>query len=310
MTILKIRLLQIKRELVDLGVGIIVLLLLYVFAVYNCYLFFQEDKKALLLSLAFLLIYVSLQIGRKDKAFVLMHTKQPYKEFFFEYFVLGLPITSVCLFTKNWWLFLVITLCTFFVGYINLGFKRQTYFRNISAFIPAYYFEWISGIRKSFTLLIPFYLLAILSCFVRIVPLIFLWFVVVQIVSFFTENESTFILTANDESAKKFLSNKLNRHVSLLLKLIMPIAIINLIFNFSDWIVIVSFVIVLISLLCFAICFKYAGYVPNQNSTAKSITVSMIVLCSLIPYLFIVPFIFAVIYYRKALHNLNPYFND
>jgi hypothetical protein len=310
MKILKVRFMQIRRELSNLGFGFIVLFVIYFALLYSCYLLFQDNLKSLLLLSLLAFALFSIHIFRRDKKFVLINFNNPHNEFFIEYFVLSLPLTSICLVTKNWFLFFAFIPIIFLISFVKFDFKQVTYFKKISQFIPAYYFECISGFRKSFAPIILLYVASIIFSWSRIFPLILLWFIVLQIVSFFSECEPLQMLLAEKENAKEFIDHKLRKHTILLLKIILPIVIVNIVFNFSDWLVIVAFLVEFIALLCFAICYKYACYIPNDISFSKSIIISLITFCSVVPYLFPIPIIFGVIYYYKAIENLKPYFND
>jgi hypothetical protein len=187
---------------------------------------------------------------------------------------------------------------------------QKTYFRNISSIIPASHFEWISGFRKSFLLLIPLCILAIGFCWFKILPLFLLWFITFIITSFYNEFEPVHILREGGYSSKRFLRQKLYQHSGYLLLLYTPVLLINTIFNFEYWIVNLLFIPVQLSLLCFAICFKYSVYEPSKNLTAGSLILTMVSLCALIPYLLPVPLVMTFIYYRKAKNNLDNYLND
>ena len=90
----------------------------------------------------------------------------------------------------------------------------------------------------------------------------------------------------------------------------MPILILNTLFN-TDFIDInVLFLLVQFALIIFAINVKYSSYVPGQQNMASNSTVSIVSIGSIVPYLLPLPVLFAMVYYKKALQNLNNYFHD
>lgn len=309
-TLLNIRLIQIKRELNNAGAGVLLILGLIWLLIYVSFTTYQKIPEAYYLTVFLTIICLGLQSYRKDKQFVYQHIDKPHFEIYSEYVMLTLPFSISSLLTSNWICFFLLLATLFIVPFNKYIPKQKTYFKNLSSIILPSNFEWLSGFRKSFYYLIPLYVLALCFSWFRIVPLCLLWCITVAITSFYNECEPIQILRESGLSTKGFLKNKLFQHSKYLIILYVPILIINTIFNIDYWEVNLLFIPIQISLICFAICLKYSSYIPNQNSIANNVTLSLVALGSIIPYLLPIPLIMTFEYYHKAKNNLEQYLND
>ena len=310
MTLLKIRLIQIKRELSDAGPGIFLILGLFFFLIYGAYASYQKTPDAYVLTASLFCVCLSLQAKRKDKSFVYNHIDNPRKEIYLEYIILTFPFAISSLFTKNWFCFPLLIVALTIIPLLKYTLKQRTYFKNISSIISPSNFEWISGFRRSFLYLIPLYVLALGFCWFRILPLLLLWFTTITIASFYKECEPLNILKESNLSSTKLLQQKMFQHSKLMFFLYAPILIVNTIFNFEYWFVNLLFITSQIALLCFSICLKYSNYQPNKNFIANNILLAFGSLGSLVPYLLPIPALMAIEHYTKAKNNLTNYLND
>jgi hypothetical protein len=309
-TLLNIRLIQIKRELNDVGLRIVILLGLLFFLIFVSFISYQKTPDAYYLTAFLFFICLSIQSTRNDKAFVYSHIEKPQLEIYSEYFVLTFPFAVSSLFTANWFCYPILLVALFSIPFLKYTLPQKTYFKNITSIIPASCFEWISGFRKSFLFLTPLYTLAIGFCWIKILPLFLFWLITITIVSFYIEFEPIQMLREGNYSSKRFLRQKLYQHSKYLLILYAPVLFVNTILNFEYWVVNLLFIPVQLSLLCFAICLKYSSYQPRKNLGGGSIIFAFVSLGSVIPFLLPVPLIMAFIYYGKAKNNLNIYLND
>jgi hypothetical protein len=308
--LLNIRLIQLKREFNDTGPGAIIIVGLILFLVYASYITYLKTPDAYYLTAFLLFISLSVQSYRNDKQFVYSHIRKPHLEIFSEYFLLTFPFAVTILFTENWFCYPLLIISLFIVPYLKFTVKQRTYFKNISAVIPATDFEWISGFRKSFVYLIPLYLLALALSWFRILPLFFLWFITVSIVSFYIECEPLHILKEGNFSAKRLLSSKLMRNSKYLALLYSPVLVINTVFNPEYWVLNLLFIPIQVSLVCYSVCLKYSSYEPNKKPIGNSIILSLVSLGSIVPYLLPIPLLMALFTYGKAKKNLKNYLND
>jgi len=227
-----------------------------------------------------------------------------------EYLFITFPFAVSSLFTDNWICFPLLAAALFLVPFLKFTLKQKTYLKNISSFIPATDFEWISGFRKSFSFLIPLYLVALGLSWFRIFPLIILWFISVTIASFYTECEPLHILREGNFSSARLLKYKLTRMVKYILILQIPVLLINTIFNPEFWLLNLLFIPLQISFVSYAVFLKYSSYEPNKNAIGNNLILSLVSLGSIIPYFLPIPLLMAAFTYGKAKTNLNNYLND
>ncbi len=308
--LLNIRLIQAKRELSSAGLGVLVIFALVSFLIYAAYTVFQKTPDAYYLTAFLFLVCVSIQSYRNDKQFVYVHIRQPYFEMYSEYLALASIFSASSLFTGNWFCFPVLISGLFFVPFMKFTVKQITYFPSISSVVPATDFEWISGFRKSFGILVPLYLLALCLSWFRILPLLILWFITVTIASFFTECEPLQILKEGDFSSARLLKHKLTRMAKYILILQIPVLVINTIFNPEFWLLNILFIPLQVSLVGYAVCLKYSTYEPNKNAIGNNIVLSIASLGSIIPYFLPIPLLMAIYTYGKAIKNLKSYLDD
>jgi hypothetical protein len=279
---------------------------------YACSISFYKLQDSLVVLGIITLICFYVQIIRKDRTFAFTHLHHASLLFFIEYVVFSFLFTGYILFTSHWYLYFPFIALLFSISFvkININKKQNSSSSLISKIIPSSFFEWISGLRQSKFFPIAIYVLAIICCWFKILPLLLLWFINITIASYYTENETLHILRVNQLNAKSFLHKKLIAHGKQLLFINIPIVFIHTICNPSLWYVGIIFIPVQLSLICFAINFKYANYEPNEQNKASSFIVSLITISTLLPFLMPIPFIMAFRYYKKAINNLKTYLHD
>ena len=308
--LLKIRQIQAKRELNSTGIGVLIVLGLLAFLIYAAYTVFLKSPDAYYLTAFLFLVCVSVQSYRNDKQFVYIHIRKPHLEMYSEYLLITFPFAVSSLFTENWFCFPTLAAALFLVPFLKFTIKQKTYLKNISSYIPAVDFEWISGLRRSFGFMIPLYLVALGLSWFRVFPLIILWSISVTIASFYTECEPLHILREGNFSSARLLKRKLFRMVKYILILQIPVLLINTIFNPEFWFLNLLFIPLQVSFLSYAVFLKYSFYEPNKNAIGNNVVLSLVSLGSIIPYFLPIPLLMAIFTYGKAKTNLKTYLND
>lgn len=309
--LVKVRLHQIKRQLESLGLVYALILLAFlaalIFYVYLAYL--QKGKALYVFSFTILPLFL-IHTSRKDKEFVYSQVDHPVQNIFTEYFILTLPITIPSIFTSHWFYFPFLILSFYVISNIKINLKQKTMFPHLSKIIPAQDFEWLSGLRKNLISFLILFALAAITCWVRILPLIFLWLIVISITSFYQECESLQILLATPGTPKKIIQRKIWNQSKYLLIILLPILVVNSIFNPGLILVNLVFLLVQFTIIVFAILLKYTTYSPNENLTGNVILVSAVTIGALIPFLLPIPLIMCFRNYGRSVKNLKSYFND
>lgn len=309
--IVRVRLHQIKRQLESLGLGYTLFLLVFLCAVifYVFLAYLQKDKGLYVFSLT-ILILSWFHISRNDKQFVYSQVDHPVQNTFAEYFIFMLPVTIPSLFTSHWFYFPLLILSFYVISNIKINLKQRTMFPHLSKIISPQNFEWLSGLRKNLISFLILFVLAAITSWIRILPLVFLCFIMLTVTSFYQECESLQILFASSPSPQKMLKQKIVSHTKFILIIFIPILIVNSVFN-PDFILInVAFLLIQITILIFSILLKYTTYMPNENLKGNTVLLSAVTIGSLIPFFLPIPLIMCFRNYSKAIKNLNFYFND
>lgn len=311
-TLLQLRWWQLRKECRGIGLVYVALLLLLVFvaAVALSGLYRKGLQQALLASGMISLLVLTLQVSRKDKAFVARHMAGGYRNIFVEYLTLTLPFTFSVLFSPYPWLFVLMQIAFFFIARIMVDTRQQVWFGFLSRWIAPRDFEWLSGVRKNFALLLVCYVVALGLCWLRIAPLVPLWIITMIVASFYAECEPLHLLKAEHNSPVALLRAKLRRHLALLSIISLPVLLLHILWYPSLVLIGLAFVIAQYVLLSFALLLKYATYRPDTLLTGNSLLLGLMAVSVLIPFLLPVPLLMSIRYYRKAIVHLKSYYHD
>src|SRR5436309_316291 len=132
-TLLNIRLIQIKRELNDAGFRILIPFGLLCFLIYVSFITYQKIPEAYYLTALLIFICFSIQSTRNDKSFVYSHIDKPQLEIYLEYFVLTFPFASSSLFTINWFCYPILLITLSVIPFLKYTLPQKTYFKNITS---------------------------------------------------------------------------------------------------------------------------------------------------------------------------------
>jgi hypothetical protein len=255
-------------------------------------------------------VLIKFHTSRKDLGYVLKHLDHPIRQLITEYQLFLLPFSIPSLFTQAWYFFFIIHIAGILVVFVNVKPTNVVWLPNISKYIPASQFEWISGIRKNWLSFLLCILLALILSSVKLFPLIALCFVNSNIMGFYTEAESRQMLTANSFSPKEIMLPKIIFSIKIMLLINVPVIVINSFFN-PDFISInILFLFYSCLLIIFAVACKYNAYKPNLSLTSISVQFSLAFAAVILPYLMILTAFLTVYYYQQAIKNLNYYTND
>jgi hypothetical protein len=309
--LVRVRLHQIKRQLNALGIFYAFILFAFLcLAIFYIFLAYREKDRSQYIFAASVFILAGIHFSRTDKKFVDNHIVKPVQNIFTEYIVFSLPFILPTVFTSQWFYFPIWVFACFLIAHIKVSFRQRTRFPHLSHFISAQNFEWLSGLRKNLLSVLFLWILAAITCHVRILPLIFLWFITVTATSYYQQCESLQVLFASSECPRKLITQKMRRAIILTLIFFVPILAINTIFNPTLILVNAIFLFVQITIIVFAILLKYTTYLPNENLKGNTILVSTVTICALIPFLLPIPIIMCFRNYGRSIKNLKHYFDD
>lgn len=329
LTILKIRLSQVIRVVKE--IGLLRILFLIAFISFVSLLIFQAIKQTrnsyvVVIITGFILL--SIHASRKDKRFLKMNFNRSYLIFLVEYFTLACPIIVVFCFFKDWENIIVICLFCLLIPriYLNLGlgnvpsvikillnpFSSNLNFK-LNVKIPInnpMLFEWISGFRRYFIIIVPIYLLFLTFSFKAYVAPVGLVILSIIVSGFYYYGESHEFIELFSGNYKTFLVQKIKLNARYLFVLLMPIVLISLIFQPGTWYYIFGAIVIATLIQIITIIFKYALFAENVDLGRNGIIVSINVICILMPFLWPLPIIMGIKYYFKAQNNLKKYLND
>lgn len=309
-TLVYIRWRQMNREINALGFYTLFFVAIATVLAFVAYRQYESGNQAWLIVLLLSVICLGIQYIRTDKVFIYKHLNKPYLQLFAEYLLLTIPFSISSIITKNWFCFPLLMLVLSLVPFLKFQIKQRAVLKNLSSIIPAKHIEWISGLRKQYAAFICLYLLALAFCWVRIFPLLLLWFITVMISSFFLENEPVHILRAGHKTARLFLTEKLMASIKYVLLLYSLPVIIHALLVPEFLLISLMFIPVQLALVSFAICLKYSNYKPVTKQLGNNIAFSIIAILSAVPYFLPVPVIFAFVYFFRAEKNLKTFLHD
>ena len=310
--ILKIRFLQIKRSLHDLTIIHVVLLLL-IFGISGLALISNLSKskgniRLFAVSIGIAVFYI--HISRLDKKFIDILTKSTYKIFRTEYTLLVSPFLILLIFLKSFIVFAVLWIFILVLPFFknNISFNKST--SIFSRWIPCAAFEWRAGLRKNGILILILYTLALSTSWIRIIPLIFLFFGLVIIAQFFQQCEPLNILFLTNNKSRTFLRMKIFHSISIYGIITLPVILLIMILDSELWFVPLIFFILACINLCNFILIKYTFYYPNYSIGGGSIITSLSLLGCIIPFFAPIPLFLLVWHYFKSKKKMSFYLND
>lgn len=309
--LLIIRLKQFLRALAELGIiRILVLIVIITFTVGILLSYLSQSGYVGYISIGFGLIIFSIQLNRKDKIFLKTHFENFKLALFVEYISLSIPILICLLVFKHWIPTSFLLLACFVIPYFNFSYERRTLNTKIQELIPSDAYEWKSGVRRLFFIILPIWILGVsASFFIGSVP-IALFLIGISILNFYEKCEPYEMILASETGAKKFLFKKIKLQTILFSVLALPLVFLFVLFHTKNWYIPIVEYLIFIVLHIYFILTKYAFYEPNIKSMPAQLLSSIGVVAGIVPFLLPIIAILSVRFYIKSIENLNVYLND
>lgn len=305
-----IRLQQLKRELTKTGwLYSLILLVITGLLGFLLYHVVQNSTHSFYLAALIILAVYGIHGTRNDLQFIRQQLRNPFFILTTEYVLISLPII-ILLFLKSYF----IAGCTIIAGCILIALivpKNSTHllFPKLARWIPSAMFEWLSGIRNTKGIVAVFLIVLYATCFLKFIPLIFLWLTTITIAGFYQFGEPLSLLYLH-ENAKQLLRIKIKNVLLLYVKITLIPVLVN-IFLHPDiwWVDLMIYILCMLVIIC-AVLIKYAVYRPNERLTAGSMLLSIVSISPALPFTLPLPIIVAAIKYKSAIQNLENYFHD
>ena len=305
---IKVRLLQLKREIILLG-PFYTLIYLGLFILAGLLLHHQMNRlpNAYYALAVISLALLSIQISRTDKRFVATTVSSPPIVYFSEYLFFSIPVFIIILISSHWYLFFPLLVLYYAIALINYNPRKRTGRIPYSRFLPSDNFEWIAGFRRYAWYILPVYVLALVFLPAKFVSLLLLWMILGILSSFYLECESLTMLQAKELSAGNFIRDKLRSHLKVFSLFALPVVLGYSLLNLETaWVALLLFLLSIIN-LSFFILSKYSLYVPNVTIKSNNIWIGLALISVLIPFFLPLPLIMSIRAYAKSKKNLQPY---
>jgi hypothetical protein len=311
-SLVKIRIKQLFRILKDLGfIRSIVVFFIISLGILALIDTIKSEKYQGYVIAGYCIMLFSIQIRRKDKSFIFRHLNQPNIKIFMEYFIFSLPILIVQI-IFNPFVSILLIIFLFLLSFFNLSRKRSTINSYLIRKIPHKNFEWISGIRKNYYLLLFTYLISILTSFTVFSTPICVTVITIIIMGFFDECEPRQFVEFLNLPPAKFLYNKFLSSIHIYLLIIIPLLICYTLFNLNLWYISLFLLLNSIITLIYSISIKYSAFSIIRDSYMNNPVLKGLGAVNLILPFALLPLIIVMIVYLniKSLNNLKPVLND
>ena len=307
--LLKIRWLQIKRMLRELGL-LYFFLLLFAIAVLITQ-FLPAFDNPILVMVLFLQIILSIHVSRKDAIFLGNALSNPRQLYWLEYGLLGIFPLVYLIVQQEWLLSSLLILGISVIPLLKFRFRgKRSLFSLPNQWLSKGNFEWKAGIRKS-GLLLAFLQIASIIGLAYGIP--FIWLIagvgsLFIIVNFYKEFEPSLLIESQEKTASTFLWGKIQQHCASFFLLLLPLTISVIAFSLPQVMYYAIFLLVSSIILCALNITKYAAYEPDSEaSTAYVFIYALFVGGIILPIFLPVSLFFIIRKYPAAISNLNLY---
>lgn len=301
------------RAFVGIGfIRLVVLVALFVFLAVQLFSQTSVWPNAMFVAIGALLIIGAIHIKRPDTQF--LKTSFPnYKSIVLtEYLVFSLPIMVMMLLHQQWF-----ALATFALGILlvsRLGVRKKpttlTINKKIVDLIPPMAFEWKAGLRQSWLLLIPVWMVGFATInFIGSAPLAIL-VVGILTFAFYEEGEPYNTLTVFELSPACFIKQKAMMNMAIFTVLMAPHTIAFMAIHRDYWYIAPAALIVLTTLHGYLTLTKYAFYRPNVKLAAAQSFCTIGFVSIFAPIILPVVWLLAIRFYFFPIKNLKPYLHD
>ena len=308
--LLLIRLKQSYRGL--LGIGLIrLVILIALIGFLGLWLFIKTSDKstAQMVSIGFLLLITIIQLRRGDKSFLKSHFPNYKLLIYAEYTIISFPILLLLVIHQQW-ISLISFLSLFLIVNLDLKPRYSNINTKLQRLIPSDSFEWKAGLRKHIYIVVPVWIIAILtSFFIGSVPVAIFIFGILTI-SFYEKCEPYQLILSYELNAKKLIFLKVKRQLQLFSISVLPLIGLFLIFHIDKWHIPIAEYIILCFLHIYVIMTKYAFFESNKKSSAAQTFGSIGFFGGIIPIFLPVVWLLTIWFYFKSINNLNYYLDD
>jgi hypothetical protein len=309
--LLKIRVLQLKRALENLGLFRFVFLLsLVIFALAYVYLQCAIDPNSYYISVVASAFIFLIHSSRGDKLFLKTHFANQKQIIFSEYLIITLPLIIAFAINLKWIQILILLVSLVIIVSFEFNPKKRSLNTKLQKLIPKSSFEWKAGIRKTFFLVIMLWFTGLFgSSFIGTVPIVIFILGIIPM-NFYERCEPFQMIISYEMGSTKFLVQKIKIQFLLFSIITLPLIIAFLIFHHQNWYIPIIEYFTFISLHTYFILTKYAFYESNSKPAATQIFSAIGAISAIIPIFLPLVWVMSVYFFFKSKNNLNYYLND
>ncbi|WP_052598037.1 hypothetical protein [Aureispira sp. CCB-QB1] len=306
---LNFRVKQIFRILKDIGIGHLILLapILFVAILGVLQLVLTSQNGGIALVLLF--SWAGTHWNRKDRFFLEQLTIPIAIFFSLDYFITNSFFIFTFILWGKWQNLIILSF-----GLLILSFIKPPYHKGINKkglpvfsfeWIPIELFEWRTGLRKSAFTFILIYMLGLGFSFYPITTPIFVLLMALGTTTFFQFFEHKDLLLAVNYD-KKLLEKKTIGSLVIFNFLMLPHYLLFALFNPYPKHLIALLIVAIIAqlIITFSIVMKYKSYSFHQYKLHNSLPLAIFVGCWTIPFLWPIPVLMIIRFWKKAKENL------
>jgi hypothetical protein len=299
MQLIRLRFYQLRRSP---GIWILLLAALvsgFIYLVAN-----DSPKNLAFISAAFVFLLLSYHTGRKDKAFVEGFLPNPSMQFLAEYNIILLIASVPMIITGNYMEGVALHLMSLPIPFIRNSKQSSPRISWLSKKFHVSRFEWISGVRQQFLLIVPLLLLALLLSAAPYFCQLSLLALNGIFIGFYRQHEPFIMLNPSHLAVEDFLSSKTGFLNKMILLVTLPLLVVNSIFNPQLVWFNAAYIPAFLLLADCSIYIKYGDY-GNSTGGELHLDVFLLYLCVLIPLLIPVSMLVTYRHRKRAIANLR-----
>jgi hypothetical protein len=307
----KIRIKQFYRGLIGIGLFRVIFLIgLLGFVLFISFIETSTYPDAFYVVGVTALIILMVQMNRQDKSFLKTNFNNYTLICFAEYLILSSIIIAFLIFHIQWIPLLVLISVLYLITLLDLKLKQSNLNTRLQQVIPSECFEWKGGVRQTFFILVPLWIIGLCtSYFIPSVPIV-LFILGILPLSFYEKGEPYQMIVVYEMGTNQFLFHKIKMQLLLFSILTLPLIAAFMVFHHEMWYIPIVEYFIFISLLIYLILTKYAFYEPNSKSPSAQVFGAIGALGGIIPVFLPVVWLLSIRFFFKSKENLNVYLND
>lgn len=261
-------------------------------------------------------ILISIHFKRPDHNFLKRLDIQRKLLFSVEYGILSLTLIVFFIYQGFWWVGLGLALQVIALPWvppmaIKLNVGRNKKWWDTKTLWSPLYFEWISGVRQRFLIVVTLWGLGMVFCaFAPVVPII-TFLLTIIIVQFYLHCEPKEMVEVLDLSPHDFVRWKVGQTLRLFALFTLPLWIGFMVFNPAYWFALPTVWFITGLLLMLAVVLKYATYIPNEDLSQNNTLMTLAIMFTFLPpFSFLINVFWIVRYYNRAVVNMKMYLDS